>query len=209
MFMQDWYTIETGWGTWDVKDLHVMCIIILVSMLCFPSDTSLTLPNVLAALRTVEDVEILGADVLHVPYTKREKVRRQSASVEEWREDLVKYFLHTNPNASWEWLLGQLLRYGEEAAVQDVKVHIETSEGGCVDVLLYLDVVCLVPAYTLVNKRMCLSCVAVRKHTLNRQICAYLFDHAHFVWPCHFHFVEQEGMLFFCSVVSSGTPWLN
>lgn len=77
----------------------------------------------LSALRIVQDVETVGGDVLHVPYTEREEVRRKSASDEEWREFLVKYFLDANPNASWEWLVGQLLRYGEDEALQDVKVH--------------------------------------------------------------------------------------
>ena len=79
----------------------------------------------LAALRTVQDV----GGVLEVPDTKRKKVQQQSASDEERREGLVKYFLHTHPNASWEWLGGRLLRWEEDAAVQEVKVYIKPNEG--------------------------------------------------------------------------------
>ena len=92
----------------------------------FPSDVSLTLPNVLAAVRTVQK---LGDYVIEVPDTKVEEVRQQSASDEERREGLVRYFLHAHPNASWEWLGGELLRCEEDAAVQNVKVHIKLYEG--------------------------------------------------------------------------------
>ena len=98
----------------------------LVSMLYFPSDASLTLPKVLAAVRTVRDVRTLGLDV---PGTKREEVKQQSASVEEWREGLVKYYMDTHPNASWEHLWGRLLYKEEEAAMEEVKVHIKPTEG--------------------------------------------------------------------------------
>ena len=99
----------------------------LVSMLCFPSDASLTLPKVLAAVRTL-DVRILG-DVLEVPYTKRDEVEQQSASVEERREGLVKYYMDTHPNASWEHLGGRLHYKEEDAAMEEVKVHIKPTEG--------------------------------------------------------------------------------
>ena len=99
----------------------------LVSMLCFPSDASLTLPKVLAAVRTV-DVGRLG-DVLEVPDTKKDEVKQQSASVEEWREGLVKYYVDTIPNASWEDLGGSLLWSEEDAAMEEVKVYIKPTEG--------------------------------------------------------------------------------
>ena len=99
----------------------------LVSMLCFPLDASLTLPNVLAAVRTVQ-VGTLGI-VLEVPYTKRDEVEQQSASDEERREGLVKYYVDTSPNASWEDLGGELLSWREEAAMEEVKVYIKPTEG--------------------------------------------------------------------------------
>ena len=106
---------------WENQQLH------LVSMLCFPSDASLTLPKVLAALRTV-DVGELGL-VLMVPDTKRDEVKQQSASVEERREGLVKYYVDTSPYASWEDLGGMLLLRAVEAAMEEVKVHIKPTQG--------------------------------------------------------------------------------
>ena len=94
----------------------------------FPSDASLTLPNVLAAVRTVQDVGTLE-HVLKVPYTKRYEVERQSASSEGRRDELVKYYVDTSPNASWEHLGGRLLYCGEHAAMKKVKVHIKSTEG--------------------------------------------------------------------------------
>ena len=76
------------------------------------------------------DVEILEY-VLEVPDIERKGLRSQSRIDEERKERLVKYFLHTFPNASWEWLGGKLLWCGEDVAVQEVKVHIKHNEGEC------------------------------------------------------------------------------
>ena len=115
-------------------DMGCWCLVLgenqplhLVSMLCFPSDASLTLPKVLAAVRTV-DVETLG-NVLEVPDIKEKEVEQQSASVEERREGLVNYYMDMAPNASWGDLGGELLYEGEEAAMEEVKVHIKPTEG--------------------------------------------------------------------------------
>ena len=104
------------------------------------ADASFTLPNVLAAVKAVLGVETLGG-VLEVPDTKREEARQQSASDEERREGLVRYFLHTHPNASWEWLGGQLQWWeGEDVALQNVKMHIKPNEfkGGSYSKVSYL-----------------------------------------------------------------------
>ena len=104
---------------------------------CFPPDASpLTPRNVLAALRTVQDEEMLRL-VLEVPGNLMMKLRRQSASSEEEREGLVNYFLQTHPYASWEWLGGKLLQLQhdenvvrhDENAVRHVKSHIKPDEG--------------------------------------------------------------------------------
>ena len=98
---------------------------VYVCTLCFPSDASLTLLNALDALTTVQDV----GGVLDMSYTMKKDVLHQSTSDEERRERLLSYFLHTHPNASWEWLGGQLLLRGEYAAMQEVKVYIKPNEG--------------------------------------------------------------------------------
>ena len=99
----------------------------MVVVVVVVSDVSLTSRNVLAALRTVQDVEILR-DILEVP-TNRMKLRQQSASIEEEREGLANYFLKTCPYASWEWLGGQLLLWEQDAALETVKVHIKPDQG--------------------------------------------------------------------------------
>lgn len=92
---------------------------------CFPSDASLTVTNVLA---TVQDVEVLER-IFQLSFYKKQELRKQSAGDEEWKEVIVKYFLHTNPNASWEWLGGKLLWMGEDETLQKVKVYIKYKEG--------------------------------------------------------------------------------
>ena len=43
------------------------------------------------------------------------------------------------------------------------------------------------------------------KNALNSQICAYLFDDAHFVWPGHFYFAAAgaggDAIFWFYSVI--------
>ena len=106
---------------WENQQLH------LVSMLCFPSDASLTLSKVLAAVRTVRVWRLEG--VLEVPGTKCDEVEQRSASDEERREGLVKYYVDASPYASWEHMGGALLHWGEDAAMEKVKVHIKPTEG--------------------------------------------------------------------------------
>ena len=93
-----------------------------MSMLCSPSDASLTTSNVEGALRSV-DVERLE-DVLWIPLPVRE-----SWSDEERREKCIDYFLRVSPYTSWEWIGGQLLWYEEDTALQAVKGHIKPNEG--------------------------------------------------------------------------------
>ena len=94
----------------------------------FPPDVSLTPRNVLAALRTVQDVNMLR-HIFEVPYGMEKKLLQQPASSEE-EKGLVNYFLQTHPCASWEWLGGKLLSYcQDENAVRHVKSHIKPDEG--------------------------------------------------------------------------------
>ena len=119
----------------------------LVSMLYFPSDASLTLPKVLAAVRTV-DVGRLEY-VLQVPLNKSYEVKQQSASDEKRREGLVKYYMDTHPNTSWEHLGGELLYWEEEAAMEEVKVHTKPTEGEyCVSVSVLYKLVGTVTEHT-------------------------------------------------------------
>lgn len=106
-----------------------MSLVILENMcIRFPPDASLTHRNVLAALRTVQDVKTLGV-ILGISRPKRAELGRQSGSNEERREGLAHHFLQTVSNASWESLGGRLLRCGEDAALKAVKLHIKPDEG--------------------------------------------------------------------------------
>ena len=107
--------------------ITVITVTVTKVLAMFPSDTSLTLTNIMAAIRTVQDMDILGY-ILEVPSTKKQELKR-SANDEERKKGLVKYFLDTHPIASWERLGGELLCWGESKAVEEVKVHIKPNEG--------------------------------------------------------------------------------
>lgn len=124
-----WFPMTVRMNPWSMASLACPGESVIHFGVHFPSDTSLTLPNVLAVVRTVQGVERLGMNVLEVPYTKREEVKQQSTSDEEQREGMVKYFMQTHPSATWEWLGGRLLWLEEYEAVRDVKVHIKPNEG--------------------------------------------------------------------------------
>ena len=94
-------------------------------MLCFLSDDTLTLSNALAAVRTVQ-VEKLGY-ILGVPDTKLAEMMQ--ISDQERREWMMKYFLHTHPNASWTWLGGKLKWQEQDAAAKAAKKYIKFSPG--------------------------------------------------------------------------------
>jgi len=65
-----------------------------------------TLTNVTTAIESVEDWDDLGYFLL-VPYEKRGN-----------REEMLRYFITTMPNASWETLAGGLYRQQEHAALE-------------------------------------------------------------------------------------------
>ena len=89
---------------------------------CFLPDATLTPRNVLAALRTVKDVEMFWL-VLDVPLYKRHQLAHS-------KKETVNYFLQTHPYASWKWLGGRLLYWQrDENAVRHVKSHIKPDEG--------------------------------------------------------------------------------
>ena len=92
----------------------------------FLSDDTLTLSNALAVVRTVQ-VEKLGY-ILGVPDTKLEEMMQQTSD-EERRKRMIKYFLHTHPNASWTWLGGKLMWQEQDAAAKAAKEYIKFSPG--------------------------------------------------------------------------------
>ena len=100
-----------------------------------PPDPSLTCQSVSAALQTVED----GYDsdynnslegILDIPHSKESEIREESTGAHQYREKIVKYYISTNPNASWDGLAGRLLYYEKNEALENVKRNIIRTKRG-------------------------------------------------------------------------------
>ena len=93
------------------------------------SDSSLTHSNLAAVLETVE-VWRLG-DFLDVPLSLWGKLRQQCDNDEEYRNELICWWLQCSLYAldSWKWLSGRLLYFGEESASATAKRYIHQTPG--------------------------------------------------------------------------------
>ena len=81
----------------------------------------------LAAVKTVEGEKL--AEALDVPFPKREELKKQSTTDEDFKHGLATYFLGTHPFASWAHIGGALLCWEEEEALEGVKAHIVPEQG--------------------------------------------------------------------------------
>jgi hypothetical protein len=72
----------------------------------------------------VEGLDVLE-NVLGIPYTKRDELKRESRNDEERRKSLVHYFLQASPYAAWRWIGGRLLNLGQETALKYMEWRIE------------------------------------------------------------------------------------
>ena len=99
----------------------------LISLCYPPPDPSLTCSRVLATLDSVKDFMNGSNDFencLGTPDKIDEEMRRQSSSAIIYRKKLVKYWLKYHPNASWEYLAGELLEENHKQALDKVKKNI-------------------------------------------------------------------------------------
>jgi len=87
------------------------------SSFSLPADPTFTLTNVTTAIESVEDWDDLGYFLL-VPYEKRGN-----------REEMLRYFITTMPNASWETLAGGLYRQQEHAALETATKFFKPKPG--------------------------------------------------------------------------------
>lgn len=82
----------------------------------------------LDVVKSIHDVSDLDG-VLHMPEPKSKKLREQYPNDEEYRKQLLLYFLKTAPHASWEGLAGGLLRYGETISLEEAKKKLKPNRG--------------------------------------------------------------------------------
>ena len=93
------------------------------------TDSSLTHLNVTTVLNTVsvEQMELC----LRVPPNVRRKIKEQSHSEEERRNQLVNWWLMTSPYASWQWLSGWIHYIEEKSALSAAKRYVQRAPGVC------------------------------------------------------------------------------
>lgn len=91
----------------------------MVPFSCLPPDSTFTFPNVVVAVATVQNSDILGA-WLGVPACKRVS-----------KETVVNYLVSTTAVASWEKLSGVLYFLEEHAALDETTKYFQRQPGMC------------------------------------------------------------------------------
>ena len=125
------------------KEIHSMCIrnipiihvVIFLYCVCmfFLSDGTLTTSNVCQALASVKDWHRLGPynGALLVPQAVCDDIRgkRPNKTEEEKKTEMLVYYLHTMPQASWEDIAGALYYREEVTALEAVKRFLHHTPG--------------------------------------------------------------------------------
>ena len=93
----------------------------------FLSDGTLTTSNVCQALASVKDWHSLGVSVGAVRDDIRDK--RPNKTEEEKKTEMLVYYLHTVPQASWQTIAGALYYREEVTALEAVKRFLHHTPG--------------------------------------------------------------------------------
>ena len=88
-----------------------------------PSDSTLTVDNVLEVMGKVRRWEVVGDD-LEVPDSKLDEIKEQSSTEIEKSLQVGRYWVNTHPDPSWEELGRVLYLRGEETAAMMVKQYL-------------------------------------------------------------------------------------
>ena len=78
-------------------------------------DMTFSTMNVLRAVEEVENIDRLGL-YLNVPMSKRQHINSQFSSRSQRKKQLIKYWIESDPIASWRGLIVALDDMGEKAA---------------------------------------------------------------------------------------------
>ena len=88
-----------------------------------PSDSTLTVDNVLEVMGKVQEWELVGGK-LGVPFFKLDEIKDQSSTEIEKSHQVGQYWINTDPDPSWEELGRVLYWSGEETAGMMVKQYL-------------------------------------------------------------------------------------
>ena len=98
----------------------------------FLSDGTLTTSNVCQALASVKDWHSLGVYTagLGVPAVRDDiQDNRPNKTEKEKKTEMLVYYLHTMPQASWQTIAGALYFWGEVTALAAVKRFLHHTPG--------------------------------------------------------------------------------
>ena len=93
----------------------------------FAVDMTFSTMNVLRAVQEV-DTDRLGL-CLSVPQSKREEINSQFLSVPQRRKQMIKYWMETDPLASWRSVIVALDWKGEKKAADAIRHMAEPVTG--------------------------------------------------------------------------------
>ena len=91
-------------------------------------DPTLTFTNVTRVLESVRSVDRPGG-VLELPGRVQDKIRQDYATSEQRWNVMVRYWLQSMPNASWNVLAGRLHRWEDATALEAMKQYIQIPTG--------------------------------------------------------------------------------
>ena len=119
---------DTG-SSIDIVGVAITIVHVHVHPFISLTDSSLTHSNLAAVLETVEVRQLEGC--LNVPFHVWDKLRQQCDNDEEYRNELISWWLQSSPYAldSWKWLSGQLLYREEGSALAAIKRHVHQTSG--------------------------------------------------------------------------------
>ena len=115
-----------------------VCLIWGNRSVCVPPDPSLTSRSLLAALDTVKNSKTVSdycydlEHVLEISIPKWQEMRSRCVEEDTFRGELVRYYLGTHPQASWNHLAGTLLYRKQHSALEKVKGKVKADKGRCV-----------------------------------------------------------------------------
>lgn len=99
----------------------------MVLILTTHADHTLTVANVLSVLEGVNLSMVKG--ILQSPLKEQSALRKQYPDDSQYKEALVKYYLKTEPFASWENIAGQCLCDGIDSAFQRTQSWLKPLKG--------------------------------------------------------------------------------
>ena len=109
--------------------------VIPLSLFLSPSDTALTVDNVVRELKDITWNRLCS--VLLLPYSQRRKIKNEYATENQHRNAAVHFWLFSDPYASWRKLIRQLDCLRQHTLAERIRDYAEKLSGMLVSCLCY------------------------------------------------------------------------